>query len=80
MTKLIYFPTAVGIFYICKDSNGTYHSCLEDIDLGNYSSLVDAIEGLSSDTSIVIPHPEMGDPLDPMDLGVPDDISGWKAV
>lgn len=80
MIKLFFYKTVVGTFYICKDLDGTYHSFLEDQDLGSYDGIVDAIEGVAYDSSIVLPHPEMGDPLDPEDLGVPDDISGWSQV
>ena len=80
MTRLLYYPTVVGTFYICKDSDGEYHTCIEDHDLGTYDTLIDAIEGIAHDTSVILPHPEMGDPLDPTDLGVPDDISGWRPV
>ncbi len=80
MYKLFYFPTAVGTFYLCRDNNGAYFSCIEDIVLDQYESLVDAVETLAYDTSVNIPHPEMGDPLDPTDLGVPDDIGSWKVV
>lgn len=80
MTRLFSYPTVVGTFFICKESDGTYHPCIEEYDLGSYDTLVDAIEGIAHDTSVVLTHPEMGDPLDPTDLGVPDDISGWRAV
>lgn len=80
MIRLFSYPTIVGTFYICKETNGTYHPCIEEHDLGTYDTLVDAIEGIAYDTSVVLPHPEMGDPLDPTDLGVPDDISGWRPV
>lgn len=80
MTRLLSFRTVVGTFYLAKDSDGSYHPCYEDHDLGSYETLVDAIEGIAYDTSFVLMHPEMGDPLDPTDLGVPDDISGWKPV
>jgi len=80
MTRLFFYPTVVGIFYICKDTDGEYHPYIEEHDLGTYDTLVDAIEGIAYDTAVVLPHPEMGDPLDPTDLGVPDDISGWRPV
>jgi hypothetical protein len=80
MFRLLFYPTVVGFFYICKETNGTYHPYLEDLDLGAYDTLVDAIEGIANDTSVILTHPEMGDPLDPTDLGVPDDISGWRPV
>jgi hypothetical protein len=80
MTKLLHYPTVVGTFYICKDVDGLYHTCIEEELLGSYETLVDAIEGIAYDTSVILPHPEMGDPLDPTDLGVPDDISGWRPL
>ena len=80
MIRLFSYPTVVGTFYICKDADGFYHPCIEEHDFGTYETLVDAIEGIAYDTSVVLPHPEMGDPLDPTDLGVPDDISGWRPV
>lgn len=80
MTPLFAYPTVVGTFYICRSEDGSYHPCIETHDLGRYKTLVDAIEGIAYDTSLILPHPEMGDPLDPTDLGVPDDISGWRAV
>jgi len=80
MTRLLYFSTVVGTFYIAKDSDGSYHPCFEEHDLGGYPNIVDAIEGVAYDTSLTLMHPEMGDPLDPTDLGVPDDISGWRPI
>lgn len=80
MTRLFFFRTVVGTFYITKNPDGSYHPYFEEHDLGSYESLVDAIEGIAYDTSLVLMHPEMGDPLDPTDLGVPDDISGWEPV
>lgn len=80
MHRLLFYPTIVGTFYICKSADERYHSCLEAHKLGTYETLVDAIEGVAYDSSIVVPHPEMGDPLDPADLGIPDDISGWRPV
>lgn len=80
MTNLFYFNTVMGTFYIAKSSEGTYHPFFDEHDLGSYNSLVDAIEGLAYDSSFTVTHPEMGDPLDPSDLGIPDDISGWKPV
>ncbi|WP_345978892.1 hypothetical protein [Sulfurimonas sp. HSL3-2] len=80
MTKLLYFNTVVGTFYIVKDIHGSYHPYYDEHDLGRYDTLVDAIEGVANDSSFTVMHPEMGDPLDPSDLGVPDDISGWTPV
>lgn len=80
MVKLLYFNTVVGTFYIVKVSDGTYHPYFDEHDLGSYTTIVDAIEGVAFDSSLVLIHPEMGDPLDPSDLGVPDDISGWHPV
>ena len=80
MTRLLSYPTVVGTFYICKDADGSYHPYIEEHELGSYETIVDAIEGIAYDTSVILPHPEMGDPLDPTDLGVPDDISGWRPV
>lgn len=79
MTQLLYFNTVVGTFYIVKDSDG-YHPYYDEHDLGSYETMVDAIEGLAYDASLTWMHPEMGDPLDPSDLGIPDDISGWTPV
>jgi len=80
MLKLLYFSTVVGTFYIAKDSDNSYHPYFDEHDLGSYESLPDAIEALAYDASLTWIHPEMGDPLDPSDLGIPDDISGWKPL
>lgn len=80
MTKLLYFNTVLGVFYIVKDNDGSYHPYFDEHDLGSYETLVDAIEGIAYDSSFTLMHPEMGDPLDPSDLGIPDDISGWKPL
>lgn len=70
----------IGTFYICKGSEGDYQVCFDTHELGTYETIPDAIEALAYDSSLTWIHPEMGDPLDPSDLGIPDDISGWKPV
>lgn len=80
MTKLVYFNTVLGPFYIVRHRDGTYHPYIEDHDLGCYDSIVDAIEGIAYNTSLMWRHPEFGDYLDPTDLDIPDDISCWKPV
>jgi hypothetical protein len=80
MGKLLYFNTVVGTFYIVKETDGSYHPYYDEHDLGSYETLVDAIEGIAYDSSLMLTHPEMGDPLDPSDLGIPDDIGGWSPV
>ena len=80
MNKILYFNTVLGTFYIVKAVDGSYHPYYDEHDLGNYETMVDAIEGIAYDSSFTLMHPEMGDPLDPSDLGIPDDISGWTPV
>ncbi len=80
MIRLLQFKTVVGTFYIVKAADGSYHPFFDEHDLGSSPSIVDAVEGIAYDTSLTLMHPEMGDPLDPTDLGVPDDISGWRPV
>lgn len=79
MNALLYFKTVVGTFYIKKGAT-YYYPFYEDENLGQYESIVEAIEALSYNATLVWSHPEMGDPLDPSDLGIPDDISGWKPI
>ncbi len=78
MTKILYFNTVIGTFYIAQGMQGKYYPMYEDEHFDAYDNMFDAIEALAGDTSFILMHPEMGDPLDPTDLGVPDDISGWK--
>ena len=46
--------------------------------MGVYPDMVEAIESFVNESGFYIIHPEMGYPLDTFDLGIPDDIGGWK--
>ena len=46
--------------------------------MGSYPDMIEAIESFVNESGFYILHPEMGYPLDTFDLGIPDDIGGWR--
>jgi len=55
-----------------------YHILFNEESMGLYPDMVEAIESFVNESGFYIVHPEMGYPLDTFDLGIPDDIGGWK--
>jgi len=78
LTRLFFFESTAGTFYVARDDAKNYYMLFNDEIVGRYRSLTDAIESFVHESDFYITHPEMGYPLDAFDLSVPDDISGWK--
>ena len=78
MTRLLYFNSTAGTFYVARDTSGRCHILFNEESMGVYADMVEAIESFVHESDFYIVHPEMGYPLDTHDLGIPDDIGGWK--
>ena len=76
MTPLLYFDTAAGRFEVAQEGS-RYHVLYGGESLCEAANLADAIEHFVHESGFSVMHPEMGDPLDPFDLGIPDELSGW---
>ncbi len=78
MTPMLYFDTAAGRFEVAQDDAHRFHVLYAGESLTDAGNLADAIESFVHESGFSIMHPEMGDPLDAFDLGIPDELEGWK--
>jgi hypothetical protein len=78
VTRLLYFKSTAGTFHVARDETKRYHILFNGESMGIYQDMVEAIESFVNESGFYIVHPEMGYPLDTFDLGIPDDIGGWK--
>lgn len=77
MKRLLSYTTSAGIFYIATDENRQYHPIFNDIDLGTYQNMWEAVRDLTlNDTNLVV-HPETQENIDTSTLGIPEDYLGW---
>jgi len=77
MTPILYFDTAAGRFEVAQDGVHRFHVVYGGESLCNAANIADAIESFVHESGFCIMHPEMGDPLDPFDLGIPDELGYW---
>ena len=78
LTKILEFKSTAGLFHVARDEARQYHILFNDESMGSYPDMIEAIESFVNESGFYILHPEMGYPLDTFDLGIPDDIGGWR--